>query len=295
MRARLLAVAALGCGCSAMEMERDRVLTDLQAYGCYPQTAQVGDDQVGFLAGRGRAPLVLVHGFGPGAFWQFHRQRYLAGSGAALLAPDLLWYGKSSSSRRDFSMDHQVTMILELTKKVGFEKFDILGISYGGVVAYELARQSPERVRRIVLVNSPGPLFSASDREAILARYGSVEALGRALSPNTPEELAQFQEIAYHSPPFRPGFSELELFDPEHRDERIELLRAFLEREVVPEPVSKPTLVIWGRDDPLFPLEIGERLAGYLNAQLIVIDDARHAPHVERHEEFNERVLDFVR
>ena len=50
-----------------------------------------------------------------------------------------------------------------------------------------------------------------------------------------------------------------------------------------PGAITQQTLLIWGRHDQVFPLEIGERLAGDLGdlATLRVIDDARHAPNLE--------------
>ena len=75
------------------------------------------------------------------------------------------------------------------------------------------------------------------------------------------------------------------------------LLRAVMNRvgEEEPEPISLPTMVVWGREDPFFPLEIGERLADFLGAQLLVIDEARHGPNMEHHDLFNEKIAEFLR
>ena len=53
--------------------------------------------------------------------------------------------------------------------------------------------------------------------------------------------------------------------------------------------------VIWGRDDPVFPLAIGERLASSLKVKIEVIDRARHAPNVEHPELFNRMLRKFLR
>jgi pimeloyl-ACP methyl ester carboxylesterase len=52
--------------------------------------------------------------------------------------------------------------------------------------------------------------------------------------------------------------------------------------------------VVWGRQDPVFPLEIGERLAKALGAPLRVLEKARHAPNLEHPEEFNRILRGFL-
>jgi len=54
--------------------------------------------------------------------------------------------------------------------------------------------------------------------------------------------------------------------------------------------------VVWGREDPVFPLAIGERLAAGLGGQtrLVVIDRARHAPNLEHAKTFNDVLRTFL-
>ena len=53
-------------------------------------------------------------------------------------------------------------------------------------------------------------------------------------------------------------------------------------------------MVVWGREDPVFPLEIGERLAYGLKAPLRIVEKARHAPNLEHPEEFNRILRGFL-
>ena len=100
--------------------------------------------------------------------------------------------------------------------------------------------------------------------------------------------------LAYFDPPWVPGFALQEalaaLYIP-FREERGELLHALLrdmaDIEARPVTLRARSSVVWGREDSVFPLEIGERLARSLNAPLHVIENARHAPNLEHPDEFN--------
>ena len=60
--------------------------------------------------------------------------------------------------------------------------------------------------------------------------------------------------------------------------------------------IDKPVLLVWGRGDPVFPLEQGERLAHYAgpHARLVIIEDAAHAPNLEHPEAFERAVAPFL-
>ena len=60
--------------------------------------------------------------------------------------------------------------------------------------------------------------------------------------------------------------------------------------------ISAPTLVIWGKLDPLTPYVHGEFIAEHIpGARLIAYDNAAHMPMVDCPERFNREVLDFLR
>jgi pimeloyl-ACP methyl ester carboxylesterase len=59
--------------------------------------------------------------------------------------------------------------------------------------------------------------------------------------------------------------------------------------------IQVPTLLVWGRLDPLTPLAHGEHMAQHIpNAELIVFDDAAHMPMVDAAARFNEQVIAFL-
>jgi pimeloyl-ACP methyl ester carboxylesterase len=83
-----------------------------------------------------------------------------------------------------------------------------------------------------------------------------------------------------------------------HRSEKISLVHALFTDLVEPETIADPrapALVVWGRADVVFPLEIGQRLAaGLVYAELAIIEEAGHVPTIEQPERFNDIMLSFL-
>ena len=84
-----------------------------------------------------------------------------------MLVPDLLWFGDSVSGRTP-SLDAQADALQALLAARGIRQVELVGISYGGFVAVELARRLPQVVSRLVIVNSPGPVYTPADLQALL-------------------------------------------------------------------------------------------------------------------------------
>lgn len=227
-------------------------------------------------------PVLLVHGFGASGMWQWSDQAAALAHDRTVLLPDLPWFGASTSQARDFSIDAQVAALVALLDELKLEQVDVVGISYGGIVAYELAALRPERVGRLVMVATPGREYTRADYDALLARY-ETDDFAKVLVPKSPEDIERLMGLAYQQPPWAPRMVRQQALDTlyvAHRDEQIALLHALVagieSAAARPGRVSAPALVLWGRNDPVFPLPIGERLALRLGAKLEIVDGAKH-------------------
>jgi pimeloyl-ACP methyl ester carboxylesterase len=70
---------------------------------------------------------------------------------------DLLTAGLTGPDpKNDYSTERHLMMVDELTRRLGVEKFALLGTSSGGTVAYRYAAAHPDRVTRLILINSAG-------------------------------------------------------------------------------------------------------------------------------------------
>lgn len=171
---------------------------------------------------------------------------------------------------------------------------DVIGSSYGGWIAVELACRWPERVRRLVLVDAAGlwlddapmaELFGAEPAELAdrLFHDQSLPAaqLLRSFTSiaDIPEEILLPQVTAMAAAArvaWNPYFHNPKLPTRLHR-------------------VAMPVLVIWGRQDGLIPLVHGERYCALLpNARLEVLEDCGHLPILERPADFLATVRAFL-
>src|ERR1700750_3113999 len=85
-----------------------------------------------------------------------------------VLAPDLLGHGESAKPRGDYSLGAYASGVRDIMVALGYDRATIVGHSLGGGIAMRFAYQFPERIERLVLVNSGGlgrevhPLLRAS-------------------------------------------------------------------------------------------------------------------------------------
>lgn len=251
--------------------------------------------------GRGR-PLLLLQGFGASAMWQWSGQVGPLARDHTLLVPDLLGFGGSHLHRGAHTLDRQVEAIHNLIDHYGLPSVDIVGISYGGFVALRLAEHHPDRVRRLVIVDSPGMGYTPSDYQAMLRRY-RIQHISELLLPAHPRQIERLLSVAWHRPPHVPGWMlrsmHRDLFLdrlPEKRDLLNDIL-GLLHRPEGPPSGTLPhrSLVLWGEHDPLFPPQLGARLAALLGGDLRTLPKAAHAPNLEQAVLFNHYVSAFLR
>jgi proline iminopeptidase len=186
----------------------------------------------------------------------------------------------------------------------------VLGHSFGGHVALEYALRYPERVSRLVLLDTAGEARWSQEQAAdVLA--------GRGFSPKTVAVARRFYSGRIARKDFvRASIRLLPAYD--HRFSLLRLAREMLEggwrMRMRPEAlifggqmmrgwsvmdrlrqIGVPTLVIAGHDDFLFPPESQALLAaGIPNAQLRIIERAGHNPQSERRAETLAAVADFL-
>ncbi len=119
------------------------------------------------VAGSGPA-ILLLHGYHPDNDWRVweHNLRAMADLGFTIYALDLLGYGETGGDRADHP--RQAQALLELMDAEGLQTATVGGVSWGGMIALELALQAPERVERLILVDAAGVgRFSEDQMESI--------------------------------------------------------------------------------------------------------------------------------
>ena len=120
---------------------------------------------------RGSGPAVLLaHGRHPSNTWQVweHNVEALVDAGFTIYALDLLGYGESAPEHEgsDEMPDHsqQAAALLDLMDAEELPAAIVGGVSWGGMIALELALMAPDRVEALILVDSAGAGFYAEEQ-----------------------------------------------------------------------------------------------------------------------------------
>lgn len=235
-----------------------------------------------------RPSLVLVHGFGGNTKWQWQRQIGPLSRSFDLYVPDLVFFGESRTDSNDRSVGFQARCVAEALRQLGVERYSVAAISYGGFVAFRMAEMAPGVVERVVILTS-GICFTAEQRRE-RERNGGRD-VGRMLIPQRPKDLVALLRWSMYRPPrWIPSFllrDAIEVMYKDWRKERGELLKELLDHGAGLEPLpvlKQDTLIIWGDQDQVFPINLGYQLQSHLGAKsrLEVIKDAGHALLAEK-------------
>lgn len=248
-----------------------------------------------------KPPLLLLHGFGGDAKWTWAQNFAALSRGFHLYVPDLVFFGSSSRSASPLrSVAFQARCAADAMRLLGVQRYHVVGISYGGFVAYRMAAvEARECVDRVVVMTS-GVAATAQEISALAAR--EEMAVEDALLPDTAEGLRRLVCRSMHRPPRVPDFvlhDFIQLMFVDQRKERSELLRELLKNGagIDPLPVlTQRTLVLWGDKDQVFPLDLGYRLQRHLGdgCRLEIIKDAGHALQLEGAGEVNGFISSFL-
>ncbi|MBS2019056.1 MAG: alpha/beta hydrolase [Deltaproteobacteria bacterium] len=203
---------------------------------------------------------------------------YLAGS-FRVIAPDLPGFGgseKPDPRAYAYGYDAFAESVVDLAAALGLGRVHVCGHAMGGGVALALAARHPSLVHKLVLVDAL--VFPAA--EHVLDRAGRVPVLGGLLWRQVVGS-ALFRgyleaSVTHHVDSFFAAFNAPAARQAAHAtivakaDTRP--LVAHLPR------VTAETLVLWGRDDRIAPVEQGRKLARELRARFEVLECGRCPP-----------------
>lgn len=240
-------------------------------------------------------PTILLHGAG----WTSGCENWALAMGPLsqrlrVIAIDCLNWGLGDIFDQEMSFAYLVDHVREFMDVLGIEKANFVGHSMGGWIVTLLSYESPDRVNKVVNVDGGGtatrPLTSMVD-----FKVPTPDAIREQISHRYPEGSVDVEEMAatFIKKIDLPGHGEAFGKVMKHMTDPITRPRYNTLRRL--KHIKAPTLVIWGRDDKVNALEMGEETAkGIPGAKLLVLDDTGHGVPNERPDEFNKAVLDFL-
>lgn len=248
-----------------------------------------------------RPDIVLIHGFGANSLWQFSRTVPFLAPHFNVYVPDLVFFGDSVSTRPDRTESFQAECVMRVMEANSVAKMAVVGLSYGGFVAYNMAARFPECVERVVICCA-GVCLEEKDISEGLFPVADVEKAAAILLPQTAEKIRELMRYTFVKPPKGLPSCLLEDFIDElccqYAEEKKELLHAVARgRKLSDLPnISQPTLIVWGDQDRIFPIELAGRLKRHLgdNAKLVVIKNTGHGFVHEKPKEFHTHLKAFL-
>lgn len=242
-----------------------------------------------FEAGHGPT-VIFLHGMvGASTDWA-----YVLGPVAKsyhVIALDQIGFGHSAKPLIDYRISTFADFLQEFMRVRRIPKAVIVGNSLGGWIALDFAAEHPGLVDRLVLVDATG-------LDSPVRHNVPVD-----MNPDSREGVRKLWETLFYNKKLASDA----LVDYEWRNhlrspdsDTIKRLVAalirgseFEERKVG--SIRARTLLIWGRDDEVLPLESGERLQKTIaGAKLVVINDCGHVPQLEKPAEFSRALLEFL-
>jgi pimeloyl-ACP methyl ester carboxylesterase len=285
------------------------------------------------VLGTGPTALLLVHGIGSaGATWDAVAPGLA--EHFTVIVPDLLGHGHSAKPRADYSIGGYANGMRDLLGLLDIERVTVVGHSFGGGVAMQFAYQFPERTDRLVLVGSGGLGSQVSIALRALTLPGAAVALrlsqSVALRLSQSVALRLSQSVALRlgqlapaplaaaalraarglglSPALAADITEAltvlaGLRDPAARSAFLHVLRHVVDwrgqvitmRDRAYLTEGLPTLVVWGEEDHVLPVEHATAAAELMpGARTVVLPGVGHFPHREAPDAFVAAVTDFV-
>ena len=264
------------------------------------RAVEAGGFNIPYLVGgaeEGSDPIMYLHGMGGAGKWEACHMAL--GTTAVTYLPQLPGWREGKPPESIASVGDYGRVVLEMMDALELERVTLAGHSIGGWIALWLAARRPERAGHMILSNPMGLDFSGGNQvgnppnlsdldeedfaKAVFAKLGLIATA-------QPYGFGAEWENVRRGPEFERQWKGRGLVAELTKDgstdpELMQMLPA----------VETETLLIWGRQDGLAPLEQGEALNSVLpNSSLDVIDNCGHLPMTEKPETFNRLVRNFL-
>ena len=248
------------------------------------QHIYIGDE------GKG-SPLVLIHGFlGSSKMWEpqinFFKDHF------RVITPDLPGFGKSNKAKSHNNIQSIANLLLDCLDEKKIDKFYLLGHSMGGMIVQEMAKISGNKIIKLIC-------YSTGPRGEMPGRFETVDQSRENLKKNGLEITAKNIAKTW----FVKG-EEAEYFDiciEAGKQLSIETvdnaLVAFKNWDGVEtlKNIKNETLIVWGNKDKSYNLDQVQTLNKNIpNSSLFIFEGCAHNVHLEKPEEFNRTILNYL-
>ena len=270
------------------------------------KTVLVHDQRIAYLDVGTGPPVILIHGFG-GSMWQWEHQQQALSQHFRVLTLDLPGAGLSDKPEIDYRPDQMLDFFVGFMDGVKISQATLVGNSMGAGLAIGMALAHPSRVDKLVLIDGLP--------QHVMEKLTSP-SVRRALETSAPSWLVSFgnwlfgglmiesvlREIVHDPALLTPAVIERS----NRNRQRPGLIKPIMAvRENLPlwesgfatriDEITHPTLVIWGEEDRVFPIAVGEDLHQTIKgSRFTKIPKAGHIPQWEQPDLVNQELITFI-
>ena len=289
-----------------MEVYRtpDERFDELPEYAFEPNYVEQNALRMHYVDEGSGAPVLMLHGEPTWAFLYRKLIPPIAGVARAVV-PDYFGFGRSDKPTRmeDYSYDFHCASIERFADELDLRDITVVVQDWGGPIGLRLAVERPDRVARLVILNTGVGAGRAPSEEWLrfrefVRRVGTDLVPGQLIRISAVTELSDEVVDAYNAPFPTPeskagvlAFPELVPTEPEHPSAaKMTEVREALARW------EKPALVLFSDSDPIFTPRAAERMAERIPGAgpAETIAGAGHFLQEEKGEEIGERIVRFL-
>ncbi|MCD9638009.1 hypothetical protein HAX54_021618 [Datura stramonium] len=200
-----------------------------------------------------RPDVVLIHGFGANSMWQWSETVRILSRHFNVYVPDLVFFGDSYTTRPERTESFQAQCVKRVMEANSVTKMSVVGLSYGGFVAYQMVAQFGDCVEKAVICCA-GVCLEEKDLKEGLFAVSSVEDAANILLPQTAEKMRELMGYTFVKAPAKvlPSCLLTDFIDEMFTqyvcrgEEEFSHLAIAKDRKLSDLPkITQPTLIVW--------------------------------------------------
>lgn len=263
----------------------------------YSRFAEIDGVRVHYQERGTGTPLILIHGFTSSTYsWKDVFEPL--SKKFRVIAVDLKGFGFSGKPDGDYTRRAQAMLVAHLLDYLEIQTAWLCGNSMGGDVSLNFAVQNPQRVAGLILIDSSGVNVEGSS--SLAPSYLLIPVVGRvltALALRSDKLVREGLEKSFYDHAKITDERVAYYYRPlQTRGGQLAAVRARTQADQFPvEPdlgkINTRTLIIWGAEDALIPLEAGRKMNSLIkDSKLVIFESCGHLPQ----EEIPDRVVDEI-
>jgi pimeloyl-ACP methyl ester carboxylesterase len=242
--------------------------------------------------------VVMIHGVGARADRFRLNLEGIGGAGYRAVACDLPGHGLAEKGVKPYSVGYYASFLIDLIAKLEADRAIVIGTSLGGHIGAKAAVTAPERISSLVMVGTMGVVPLGSD---------ATKAISESIVNRSRDGIASKLRFILHRHELITESwveEEFRINNSPGSDEAFAIISQYFAERVDDDVVGDqlltvahqiPMLLVWGADDQMITADVGRACQHVLpQAALVLLSGAGHVPYLERPEDFDSVVIDFL-